>query len=83
VRGPIYLVGSYAGSSMGAQLLISHIRTIVVTRVHERGRREHGDQKFVRIITVRYADASEYQIRLTADDARCLQLSEEDPPGAS
>jgi hypothetical protein len=76
----VYVVGIPQGGPLDAQLLISHIRSIGVTRVHERARRDPGDQKFVRIITVRYADSSEYQICLTAEDVRCLQLSEEDPP---
>jgi hypothetical protein len=67
---------------MDAQLLISDIQEIRVTRVHEPIRGRRGEQKFVRIITVRYADDSEYEICLTANDARSLDLSEQDPPAA-
>jgi hypothetical protein len=67
---------------MDAQLLISDIQEIRVTRVHESIRGRRGEQKFVRIITVRYADDSEYEICLTANDARSLDLSEQDPPAA-
>ncbi len=61
---------------MDAQLLISDIRAIRITRVHERP----GHRKFVRVITVRYGDESEYEICLSADDPRTLELLEEDPP---
>jgi len=39
---------------MDAQLLISDVRAIRITRVHERP----GHRKFVRVITVRYGDES-------------------------
>jgi hypothetical protein len=77
VRAPIYAL---SGEPMDAQLLISDIRSIRVTRVCERIRRQHGDQEFVRVITVRYADESEYEILLTANDADSLQLTEQEPP---
>jgi hypothetical protein len=66
---------------MDAQLLLSDIESIRVTRVHERVQTRHGEQKFVRIITVRYADESEYEICLTANDADSLKLAEQEPPG--
>lgn len=69
---PLYVVSRR--EPMDAQLLISDIRAIRVTEVLERTRPEHGSQKFVRIITVRYADESEYEICLTANDARRLEI---------
>lgn len=67
---------------MDAQLLISDIQQIRVTWVHEPVAARRGEQRFVRIITVRYADDSEYEICLTANDARSLALSEQDPLAA-
>jgi hypothetical protein len=61
---------------MDAQLAISDIQEISVTRVRERT----GDPGFVRVITVRYADESEYEICLTASDPRSLEIGEEPPP---
>jgi hypothetical protein len=65
---------------MDAQLVISHIRQIRVTRVHGRLHERHGVEKFVRIITVRYADDSEYEICLGANDAAALEFIEAEPP---
>jgi hypothetical protein len=62
---------------MDAQLVISDIQEISVTRVHEGGA---GAQRFVRVITVRYADQSEYEIRLTANDPARLEVKVEPPP---
>jgi hypothetical protein len=67
---------------MDAQLLIGDIRTIRVTRVHAPSRGGPGNQKFVRIITVRYSDESEYQICLTSNEAGCLEIAEDDTPPA-
>jgi hypothetical protein len=65
---------------MDAQLLISHIRAIGVTGVRERVPGRRGEQRFVRVITVRYADDSVYEIRLSANDAAALEFSHGDPP---
>lgn len=65
---------------MDAQLVISHIRQIRVTRLHRGPHERHGVDRFVRVITVRYADDSEYEIRLGAKDAAALEFIEAEPP---
>ena len=65
---------------MEAQLLITDVSAIRITDVHERGREGMGGEKFVRIITIRYADDSEYQICLTANRSDKLEITEEPPP---